>query len=289
MGQGKPNEFAFDFGAAYGIGKNFSLGMSFRYIYSNIASGYGTVNTDVSAGQSFAADVSALIKFPDVKVGDLNSDIYLGINISNIGNKMDYGGPEGEKSFLPTNLKIGPSWDIQLDKYNSIVISADFNKLLVPTPPVYASDVPGSNVTSGSPEDVIVSGLDPNRGVINAMFTSFYDAPGNVSYNSSNDSYSVEKGSKFKEEMSEIQWSIGAEYWYGEPKIFAFRAGYFHESPTKGNRRYVSFGAGFKYQILQIDLSYLIPTVQDNPLANTLRLDLIFNLDKKKQVSAAQN
>lgn len=278
---GKPNEFTFDFGAAYGIGENFSLGMTFRYIFSNLASGYGTQN-DIKAGQSFAADVSALIKFPDVKVGDLNSDIFLGINISNIGNKMDYGGPQGEKSFLPTNLRIGPSWDIELDKYNSIVISADFNKLLVPTPPVYASDV-NDNIARGSDEDFIASGLDPDRGVVNAMFTSFSDAPGIVSYNSSNNSYDVEKGSKFKEEMSEIQWSVGAEYWYGEPKIFAFRAGYFHESPNKGNRRYVSFGAGFRYQVLQIDLSYLVPTVQDNPLANTLRLDLTFNLDKKKQ------
>jgi hypothetical protein len=279
---GNPNEFALDFGAAYGIGKNFSLGMAFRYIFSNLASGYGPQN-DIKPGQSFAADISALIKFPDINISDKKSDIYLGINISNIGNKMDYGGPQGQKSFLPTNLKIGPSWDIQLDKYNSLVISADFNKLLVPTPPVYASDVPGSGVTSGTSEDIIVSGMDPDRGVINAMFTSFSDAPGIVSYNDINGTYNVESGSVFKEEMSEFQWSVAAEYWYGEPKIFAFRAGYFFESPTKGNRKYVSFGAGFRYKVLQIDLSYLIPTVQNNPLANTLRLDLIFNLDKSKQ------
>jgi hypothetical protein len=153
------------------------------------------------------------------------------------------------------NLRIGTANTIELDKYNSITIAIDLNKLLVPTPPKY-------NDTTG----VIIAGMDPNVSVPVAMFHSFYDAPGG-----------------FKEELHEITYSFGAEYWYN--KQFALRAGYFTEHETKGNRKYFTAGAGIRMNIFSLDFSYLMPITQNNPLAHTLRFTLSFDFNSLKNVS----
>ncbi len=176
----------------------------------------------------------------------------LGANISNIGSKMSYT-DDVDKNFIPTNLRIGTALTINLDKYNSLAIMADLNKLLVPTPPVYALDT----ITD---KYYIAEGNDPDVSVVGGMFQSFSDAPNG-----------------FSEEIHEITYSIGLEYWYD--KQFALRAGYFNEHEAKGNRKYFALGAGFKYNVFGIDFSYLIPTEQHNPLENTLRFSLSFDFD----------
>jgi hypothetical protein len=161
--------------------------------------------------------------------------------------------------FIPMNMWIGSSFTIDLDSYNKITLSLDLNKLLVPTPPVYSSANP----------DSIVAGKDPDVAVPVAIFQSFIDAPGG-----------------FKEEMHEITYSAGAEYWYNE--IFAVRAGYFHEHETKGNRKYFTAGAGFRLNAFTLDFSYLMPLVQNHPLAKTLRFSLAFDIDALRNTSKSK-
>ena len=168
-----------------------------------------------------------------------------GINISNIGTKVSYS-ENGPAYFLPTNLKIGGASTFLIDDYNQFTFALDLNKLLVPTQPVYD--------TNGK----IIAGKDPDRSVPAGIFGSFSDAPGG-----------------FSEEIKEINIAAGMEYWYNQQ--FAFRAGYFYESPKKGNRRYFTLGAGLKYNVFNIDIAYLLANTQKSPLANTLRFTMLFN------------
>jgi hypothetical protein len=171
---------------------------------------------------------------------------------------------------------------MDLDEFNEFSVSFDANKLLVPTQPVY-QQVNGAVVFGQDNLPIIYSGRDPNVGVASGIFGSFTDAPGNVTLDNSGNTIGVEKGSKFREELREVNLSVGAEYLYSH--LFAIRAGYFHEHPTKGNRRYLSFGAGIKYKVVEIDISYLLALTQQSPLANTLRFSIKFNMGAEAEAA----
>lgn len=252
-GQFNPSEFAIDVAYARKLGENLSGGIALRYIYSNLTGGVTVDNNPSKAGNSVAADISAYYK-TDMTISKKDAVFAVGINISNIGSKITYT-ETGTKDFIPINLRLGPSLNFKLNEYNELAFLVDFNKLLVPTPPVYDN--------TSNQNDVILAGKDPNVSVAQGIFQSFSDAPGG-----------------FKEELREINIAGGIEYWYD--KQFAFRTGYFFESETKGNRKYFTLGASLRFNVFEFNASYLIPTEQRNPLENTLRFSLAFNLDKLK-------
>ncbi len=263
-GEFNPNEFSIDGTYARKLSDHFSGGIALRYIYSNLTGGYYIESAGQSkAGQSIAADISVYYQH-DVELGDKSGEYALGLNISNIGSKMSYT-ETADRDFIPINLRLGARLSVDIDDYNSISIMVDVNKLLVPTPPIYD--------TAAGQEDVILFGKDPNRSVVSGMVGSFNDAPG-VANNSG-------KRSVSKEELREITYSIGLEYWYSGQ--FAVRAGYFHEHATKGNRKFFTLGAGLKYNVFGIDFAYLIPTEAKHPLENTLRFTLLFDFEGLKE------
>ena len=242
----KPNEWSFDLGYSRVFTDNLSGGIAFRFIYSNLTGGFPSGETDTKPGTSVAADISLYYQ-KDLDLLGRDTRLAFGGNISNIGSKMSYS--ESQTSdFIPINMRLGTAFTVNLDQYNKITATIDINKLLVPTPPFYSITTP----------DSIIAGKDPNVAVPVAIFQSFYDAPGG-----------------FKEELHEITYSYGAEYWYNDQ--FAIRAGYFHENETKGNRKYFTAGAGFRLSGFTIDFSYLMPLVQNHPLARTLRFSLSFD------------
>jgi Type IX secretion system protein PorV len=264
IGQFKPNEFALDLGYARKFSDRWSGGIALRYIYSNLTGGISLFDGQgTRAGQAVAADISAYYRNDELEVGGKDAEYATGIVISNIGTKISYT-ESGRRDFIPINLRWGNQFKINLDEYNSLAILVDFNKLMVPTPPIYAvDDTTGQPLTDVNGDLVIAKGQDPNRSVVNGMFTSFADAPGG-----------------FREELKEINYSIGLEYWYDNQ--FAVRAGYFHEPRTKGNRQYFTLGAGLRYSVFGLDFAYLIATQQRNPLENTLRFTLHFDFDSFK-------
>ena len=260
IGQYKPNEMAF--GTAYSrkLSRDFSIAISARYIYSNLTGGQTAGGTETIAGQSIAADVSTYYTKP-ITIADKKSDISFGMNISNIGNKISYT-ETITRDFIPINLRLGTDVTSEIDDYNKMSFAIDFNKLLVPSPPIYDAD--------GN----LIAGKDPEVSVVSGMFQSFGDAPGEI-----DETGNPVPGSIFKEEMREINISAGFEYWYANQ--FALRAGYFHEHDTKGGRKYLTFGSGVKYNVFALDFSYLISTSNiggTNPLANTMRFTLVFDL-----------
>ncbi len=245
-----PNELAIDGTYSRKLSEKMGIGASFRFIWSNLA---GNINNavDAKAGTSIAVDLGWYYTTP-VTLAGMNSDLSFGAHLSNIGQKVTYS-TQSNESFIPGNLRLGTAFKTSLDQYNSLTLAFDVNKLLVPTPPITEINENG--------EEVIVKGQDPNRPLLSGTFGSFSDAPNG-----------------FQEEMQELTYSIGAEYWYQD--IFSLRAGYFHEHVNKGDRKYLTLGLGFRYQVFGVDFSYLIPTTQNHPLADTLRLSLIFSLDK---------
>jgi len=251
LGIANPNEVAFDVSYARSFGQEFSLGSSLRYIYSNLASVQLSSSGQVRGGKAVAVDVSGLYKTTTTMFGR-QAILSAGANISNIGTKMSYS-DGGESFFLPTNFKLGGASTLVVDDYSTFTFALDFNKLLVPTQPVY--DINGQ----------IVKGKDPNRSVPAGIFGSFSDAPGG-----------------FSEELKEVGISTGLEYWYNQQ--FALRAGYNYQSPAKGDSRYFTLGLGLKYNVFNIDFSYLLANAQTSPLANTLRFGLLFNFGDKKIV-----
>ena len=249
LGIYSPNEFSFDVTYAKRFGTEFSLGTTGRFIYSNLTSGQFSAGQQTKAGKAFAVDVSAFYKKQTVLFSK-DAIVSFGANLSNIGTKISY--VEGaEKQFLPTNMKLGAATTLIIDDYNQFTFALDFNKLMVPTQPI--------RDTNGN----IVSGQDPDRSVPSGIFGSFGDAPGGLG-----------------EELKEVSIATGAEYWYNQQ--FALRAGYFYESPMKGERRYMTLGAGLKYNVFNIDFAYLLANAQKSPLANTLRFSLIFNFGDNK-------
>ncbi len=241
-----PNEFALDATYARRFGENFSLGTSARYIRSNLTSGQIS-GSQQKAGSALAVDVSAFFKKPTVLFGK-DAILSAGLNLSNIGTKVSFA-ETAVKPFLPANMKLGGASTFIIDDYNQFTFALDFNKLMVPTEPI--RDANGD----------IVAGEDPDRSVPAGIFGSFADAPGG-----------------FSEELKEVGISTGIEYTYNQQ--FAVRAGYFYESPEKGDRRYLTVGGGLKYNMFNLDFSYLIANAQNSPLANTLRFSLMFNFDK---------
>jgi len=256
----KPNEFALDVAYARKLGENISGAVAVRYIYSNLTQGQFVGSIETKPGMALAADVSAFY------TRELNWDktpaiFSAGINVSNIGNKISYS-DEINANFIPINLRLGPSLTFNLDEYNQLSLMLDLNKLLVPTPPVYLRENGSLVVVDG--EYVIEAGRDPNRSVVAGMFGSFNDAPGG-----------------FREELNEITYSAGVEYWYDQQ--FAIRGGYFHEHRTKGDRKYVTLGIGLKYNVFGLDFAYLVPLAQRSPLENVLRFTLHFDFDAIRQ------
>ncbi|MCB0766746.1 MAG: type IX secretion system outer membrane channel protein PorV [Flavobacteriales bacterium] len=276
----KPAEFAVDLAFAQKFSDRFSGGIAIRYVNSNLTGGISVQGANSKAGQSVAADVSFFYMNDQAQMGDKDATFAFGVNVSNIGAKMSYT-ETAAQNFIPINLRLGPSFKLELDQYNSIAFNMDVNKLLVPTPPVYLLDENGALIidpVTGNYQ--VASGRDPDVGVMSGILGSFSDAPGNVGYDDNGQPY-VESGSRLREELREINLAGGFEYWYAEQ--FAFRTGYFWEHYTKGNRKYFTLGAGVKYSIFTLDLSYLIANTQRSPLANTLRFTLGFKFDKAKK------
>ena len=255
----RPKEYTIDVAYGQRLTDNLSLGLGGRFIHSNLAGGIsitsgGGASATAKPGNSVAADLG-IYYTNDLIIGGKNYNLSFGGNLSNLGAKISYGSPD-DKDFIPTNLRLGTAFTMELDPYNKITLTVDGNKLLVPSP------------TGNRVEDSIRRA----KGVMNALVSSFSDAPGG-----------------FSEEISEINLSVGAEYWYDN--IFAARAGYFYEDPNKGNRQYFSMGLGIRYQKFGLDAAYLVPTgnQQSNPLANTIRFTLMINVDKEEtSVAPAQ-
>ena len=258
LGQYKPSEFTI--GSAYSrkLSDQFSLAISGRYVYSNLTGGQSAGGITTNAGQSIAADVAGYYK-KTVRIAKKDMDLAFGANISNIGNKISYT-ETSTRDFIPINLRLGTALNADLDDYNKISFAFDINKLLVPTPPIYNDSI----------ENQIDFGKDPNVSVVSGIFQSFGDAPGG-----------------FSEEMREINFSVGTEYWYDDQ--FAVRAGYFNEHNTKGGRKFFTFGSGVKYNVFALDFSYLINASRaingNNPLANTMRFTLIFDFGEMENIN----
>jgi len=249
LGSYQPNEFSLDGTLARKFGENLSLGVSARFIHSAIVSSNALLSgTGSHAGNAVAADISLFHKKPVVQWGR-EAQFSYGIDISNIGTKISYY-DGGDKYFLPTNLRFGVADEINVDQLNTFTFTFDVNKLLVPTPPI--RDANGN----------IIAGKDDNRSIVSGIFGSFSDAPGG-----------------FSEEIKEIAFSPGVEYMYN--KEFALRTGYFYENPDKGDRRYLTVGAGYKYQDFGLDFSYLIASQSTSPLANTLRFTLRYSFSSR--------
>ncbi len=248
IGTVSPNEFAID--ATYGLklSDHFGSAVSLRFIVSDLK--LETSQSDATAGKSFAVDLSGFYQSNDFDLGGEATGKYrLAFNLMNLGPKIKYNNI-GDGDFLPSNLKLAAGFDYQTDAYNVIRFQLETNKLLVPTPPLRDN--------SGQ----IISGKDDNVGWVQGIFQSFSDAPGG-----------------FNEELKEFQWSAGLEYTYMD--AFNVRAGYFHESEIKGKRKYLTVGAGFKYNYVILDLSYLFSTSPiRTPLDGTMRFSLTFFLDK---------
>lgn len=250
--QFNPNEFAVDAAYARSFTDRFSGSLAFRFIYSNLTGGYYVGGIESHPGMAFASDVSFYYRNKDLRLRDYDATFAFGANISNIGSKISYTS-NSDKDFIPINLRIGTAYTIDFDDYNSLTAAFDVNKLLVPSPPLYYADSVDVNN-----DPVIKAGYDPNVAVAVGMFHSFYDAPGG-----------------FKEELNEITYSLGMEYWYA--KQFAIRTGYFYEASTKGNRKFFTVGIGLRLNVFGLDFAYLVPIYQNNPLANTLRFSLLFD------------
>ncbi len=269
-----PREFSLAATFSMRLTEELSAGLTGRFIHSNLLAGASSSSSfnDVKPGISGSADIG-LYYTKDFIFNGNDANLSLGANISNIGAKITYLDEENA-DFLPTNLRLGTAFTTHLDPYNKITLALDFNKLMVPTPPVYEIDSLGRIATDASGNPIIARGKDPNRGLIQGMFGSFTDAPDG-----------------FKEEMQEIMISFGAEYWYND--LFAVRAGYYYENSHKGDRRYFTAGLGLRYQVFGVDFAYLVaPTKtgasgqsQQNPLAETLRITLMFNMNTERQES----
>ncbi len=256
----QPAEFSLDVGYSQKLSDRFSGGIAGRFINSNLTGGTNVLGANSKPGRSVAVDVSTFYTNPNAKFRGKDAEFNWGLCISNIGAKMSYS-ESAERDFIPTNLKTGAALKVLVDDYNSLTFTADVNKLLVPTTPIYDQE-------SGTS---IVSGYDPNVGVATGMIQSFYDAPGVVNFNEDG-TYAIEEGSIFREELREFNIGGGVEYLFND--AFAFRTGFFNEHYSKGARQFITLGAGIKYTVFTVDLSYLISTRQQNPLANTLRFTL---------------
>ena len=250
----KPYEMPLDVAYSMMLSEHFSLAAGIRWIYSDLRYNY---EEDSKPASAFAADL-AMYYNNYFNIGSRECQLGLGLNISNVGSKISYYGDD-RSQFLPANMRLGMSLLIPVDEYNRFAISADANKLLVPTVPVQEEGESSADYQARIIEEY------SNVSSISGIFKSFGDAPGG-----------------FKEELQEIQWSVGAEYVYHDQ--FSLRAGYHHESANKGNRKYFTVGGGFKMNVFSLDVGYVISTAQSNPLDQTLRFSLTFDMDGIKDL-----
>ncbi|MFV8466101.1 type IX secretion system outer membrane channel protein PorV [Flavobacterium sp. LB1P62] len=253
-----PNEFALDGSYSLKLSERLSMAVAGRYIHSSLK--VATDNGDASPASSFAVDIAGFYQSEEIAYTDFNGRWRAGFNIQNLGPKISYDNDEFSNNFLPANLKVGTGFDFILDDFNKVALNLEFNKLLVPTP--QNPDLNGDGTTT--PEERAQNQQDYRSiGWVSGVFKSFGDAPDG-----------------FSEELKEFTYAAGAEYLYQDS--FAMRLGYFHESPEKGARQFFSLGAGFKYTIVKVDVSYLFSASKvKNPLENTLRFSLTFNFGDK--------
>lgn len=249
-----PYEMSLDVSYSMMLSEKFSIAAGVRWIYSDLTYDY---TEDTTPGSAFAADIACYYQ-NYMNLGQRECQLGLGLNVSNIGSKIRFGGSDNAE-FIPTNLRLGLSLMIPVDEYNRFTIAADANKLLVPTYPKKREEE-----TTGEYEDRVQKEYY-DCSSISGIFKSFSDAPNGM-----------------KEELEEIQWSAGAEYVYHDQ--FAIRAGYHHESANKGNRKYFTLGAGFKMSVFSLDVGYVIATAKSNPLDQTLRFSLSFDMDGIKDI-----
>lgn len=254
LGEFHPNEFAFDVTYAMKLADNLSLGATGRFSRSDLTQGRNVEGATTKAATALSADIGLYYQ----TAFDQQNEFAAGLHISNLGSKLRYSDDDNESEFLPANLRLGVRYTYEPDQYNKINLLFDVNKLLVPTPPLRDED---GNLIS----DYYTSMSDYTQtGAIQGAINSFFDAPCGM-----------------REELAEITLSAGAEYWYQE--TFAGRLGYFYEPSVKGGRQYLTLGLGMRYNMFNIDFSYLLPTtaVNNNPLSNTMRISITANLGAK--------
>ena len=263
----KPNEMTMDISYSLRLADQFSMGVALRYLRSDLR--IQAVDETAKAASSFAVDLSAYFQGEEQNFGDIDGRIRAGAIIQNLGPKIKYD-ESGSETFLPTNLRLGGGFDFLLDQYNTVSVTAEVTKMLVPTPPLYGTftDFIDNNENgifdegdeqSGQPYQAIIDGKPNDVDFMSGIFQSFSDAPGG-----------------FSEELKEFTWALGAEYKYDDS--FALRAGYFNESEEKGARKFLALGAGFKFSGTKVDLSYLFSASKvPSPLENTLRFSLTFD------------
>ncbi|GGK33572.1 hypothetical protein GCM10007962_30030 [Yeosuana aromativorans] len=268
----RPNELTLDASYALRLSDQFAMSVAMRYLRSDLK--LSPVDPDATPASTFGVDISGYYQTEEEAYSDFNGRWRLGFAIQNLGPKFKYT-EGGQENFQPTNLRLGAGFDFIFDNYNKLAVTAEVAKLLVPTPPIYGTeyeytDNNGNNKYDEGVDDlgnqisdtngVIYKGQDPNVDFLSGVFQSFGDAPGG-----------------FSEELKEFTWALGAEYTYEDS--FAFRMGYFNESEIKGARKFLALGAGFKYNVINIDLSYLFSASKiQSPLENTLRFSLTFNI-----------
>ena len=251
LGSGRPREFSIDGGYSRKLSDKLGIGIALRYIHSNLASGAAPTGTTYKPGSTVAGDLSFFYTGQDEAGQGWN----FGATLTNLGGKIGYTNDATQKDYIPANFSLGTTYTRAFDEQNKLTFGVDLHKLLVPTPPTFNQD--DTAVANRQAADY------RNKSTVSSWFSSFNDAPGG-----------------FKEELKEFQVSLGAEYNYSDQ--FFFRAGYFYEDKTKGNRKYFTVGLGVKYNVFGLNFSYLVPSgsgVNRNPLSNTLRFGLIFDLD----------
>ena len=249
-----PYEMSIDVAYSLMLSEKFSLAAAVRWIYSDITYDY---TEDTKAASAFGADIACYYQ-DYIMIGQRECQLGLGLNISNIGSKITFGGDDNSE-FIPTNMRLGASLMVPIDEYNRFTIAADANKLLIPTYPLQEDGESTEDYQQRVQRDYY------DISSISGIFKSFGDAPGG-----------------FKEELQEIRWSVGAEYVYNDK--FSLRAGYHHESENKGNRKYFTFGAGFRMSAFSLDCGYVWATAKSNPLDQTLRFTLAFDMDGIKDL-----
>ena len=252
----RPNEFVLDFSYALKLNESFSMGVTGAFINSDLK--LGSATDDASAASTVAFGISGYYQSDELSLGTFDGKWRGGFYISNLGPKLTYE-TDGYADYLPTNLKLGGGLDLILDSYNTLSFGLEINKLLVPTPsePIVSTNADG--------EEIITGYIQPDVSFLSGIFKSFGDAPDG-----------------FSEELQEFTWALGAEFNYNN--AFALRAGYFNEHELKGARKFITLGAGFKYNVVDIDLSYLISATKViNPLENTLRFSLTFNFGDSRE------
>lgn len=249
-----PYEMSLDVAYSLMLSEKFSIAAGLRWIYSDLTYDY---SSETTPGSAFAADIAAYYQ-NYINIGQRECQLGIGLNVSNIGSKINFGS-DTNSEFIPTNMRLGASLMIPVDEYNRFTVAADANKLLVPTRPIQGENESQVDYDARLQKDYY------DVSSIAGIFKSFGDAPGG-----------------FKEELQEVSWSLGGEYTYNDK--FSLRAGYHHESANKGNRKYFTVGAGFKMSAFSLDAGYVIATAKSNPLDQTLRFTLTFDMDGIKDL-----